>query len=103
MIGSRYWSIPGIEEPSPYPASTTPTVQTAPPATCQRVNERTGTSSTPQSGFNTVRTTGMKRASTIALPCPYLASSSSARSTPSSRLLRLVRPSSARPPRRPIR
>src|SRR5260221_620282 len=65
-MGGRYLSTFGIEEPSPYPASVRPRPNTRPPATCHTVNVRTGTPRAPAIGFRTVRTTGTKRASTIA-------------------------------------
>src|SRR3954449_4734355 len=39
--------MPGIDDPSTWPASTRPTVQTRPPATCLSVNVRTGVCSAP--------------------------------------------------------
>src|SRR2546430_7116478 len=62
--------MPGMLVPSRYPAIVTPSVQASPPVTCQKVNVAAGTSRIPAIGLATVRTTGMNRASTIALPGP---------------------------------
>jgi serine phosphatase RsbU (regulator of sigma subunit)/PAS domain-containing protein len=70
IAGSRYWSTPGMLEPSAYPARVTPADQVMPPVTCQIVNVRAGTPSVPASGLTTVRTIGMNRASTIVLAYP---------------------------------
>ena len=70
MIGSTYLSMLEIVDPSPYPASVSPTAQISPPMTCQSVNVRVETSSAPTMGFSTVRTTGMNRANIMAFPYP---------------------------------
>ena len=55
------------------------------------VNVRAGTSSAPASGLSTVRTTGMNRPSTMALPYPYRLSSRAERSAAARRYGFLVR------------
>lgn len=103
MIGRRYRSTFGMDEPSAYPARVRPRLQTRPPTTCHRVNVRTGTWSAPAIGFSTVRTTGTKRASTIAFACPYRSSSSSARCAPACNRGEPLRASRAPPALRPMR
>src|SRR4051812_30876316 len=69
-----------------------------PPTTCQTVKVRTGVCRAPATGLSMVRTTGMNRASTMALAGPYLTKSSSARTVGDLRPPRSLLEGPARPP-----
>ena len=89
--------MPGIWEPSQYPARVIPMVHASPLRICQRVNTRQGTPMMPAVGFITVRTTGMNRARVMARAGPYRVIATSARLAARRSAGRSVRSSSRRP------